>query len=102
MLRVGVEDLVLQILLLDLGEPTYFLSRALNPPSHLAMSNSLKLLETLGAVECHLHKAPCLAGQDNRNEGPPRDKTCGDLDIQCEMTALGFHLGRLYLHVSPG
>ena len=51
-LRVGIEDLVLQILILDLGDPISFLKRALDPPSDLALSNSLKLLEQLGAVEC--------------------------------------------------
>ena len=52
MLRVGLEDLVLQILLLDLGEPSIFLTKAVNPPSALAIRNSLKLLEGLGAVDC--------------------------------------------------
>lgn len=94
MLRVGIEDLVLQILILDLGEPTSFLSKALNPPSDLAMSNSLNLLETLGAVECRWQKRRVGTTADNSNE-ESRDKTCGDLKVSSELTALGFHLAVL-------
>ena len=43
MLRVGLDDLVLQILLLDLGEPSAFLAKAGNLQSALAVRNSLKL-----------------------------------------------------------
>jgi HrpA-like RNA helicase len=94
MLRVGIEDLVLQILILDLGEPTSFLSKALNPPTGLAMSNSLKLLETLGAVECRWENRLAARNGDAANE-ELRDKTCGDLKVSSELTALGFHLAVL-------
>eukprot|EP00980_Cylindrotheca_fusiformis_P031466 scaffold26431_cov122-Cylindrotheca_fusiformis.AAC.1 len=94
MLRVGIEDLVLQILILDLGEPTSFLSKALNPPSDLAMSNSLNLLETLGAVECRWQKRRTRTAIGDSNE-EPRGKTCGDLEVSSELTALGFHLAVL-------
>lgn len=95
MLRVGIEDLVLQILILDLGEPTSFLSKALNPPSDLAMSNSLKLLETLGAVECQWqNQKDSTAGKDGANEDSQKT-TSGTLEVSSELTALGFHLATL-------
>lgn len=98
MLRVGLEDLVLQILILDLGEPSSFLGRALNPPSELSMKNSLKLLEELGAVECNWN-----AEDDNafRLEEPKASKaedeakSCLDMEVTSELTALGFHLATL-------
>jgi HrpA-like RNA helicase len=83
MLRVGVEDLTLQILVLDLGDPHLFLGSAVDPPSGLAMKNALSLLEELGAVECRWRK----------EESDP--ETCSDLDVAVEMTALGYHLAIL-------
>lgn len=84
MSRVGIEDLVLQVLILDLGEPSIFLSRALTPPSAVAMKSSLKLLEELGAVECQW--------QDSFDESG----TCASLsETTTELTALGFHLATL-------
>jgi hypothetical protein len=97
MLRVGIEDLVLQILILDLGEPTTFLKKALDPPSNLAMSNSLKLLEQLGAVECHWHpqnhRQSLSVGLTNSmaDSGDDLDQ----LRVSSELTALGFHLATL-------
>jgi ATP-dependent RNA helicase DHX57 len=97
MLRVGIEDLVLQILILDLGEPTIFLSKALDPPSELAMSNSLKLLETLGAVECRWQQeaTPLKRIDHEAQEAKQAASTCGDLGVTSELTALGFHLATL-------
>ncbi|CAJ1935709.1 unnamed protein product [Cylindrotheca closterium] len=94
MLRVGIEDIVLQILILDLGEPTSFLSKALNPPSDLAMSNSLNLLETLGAVECSWQERSGTRRPTSENDSST-DKNCGDLKVSSELTALGFHLATL-------
>ena len=82
---MGLEDLSLQILTLDLGEPSEFLSKALNPPSTLAMGNSLRLLESLGAVECKW--------LDSDSKGDAVD--CSELAVSTELTALGFHLSSL-------
>lgn len=84
MSRVGIEDLVLQVLILDLGEPSIFLARALTPPSAVAMKSSLKLLEELGAVECQWQASFDESG------------TCASLaETTTELTALGFHLATL-------
>lgn len=92
MLRVGLEDLALQILTLDLGEPSSFLAKALSPPSSLTMSNSLKLLESLGAVECKWQQRSPDAEARSNVEG---DGDCRDLSVVTELTALGFHLASL-------
>lgn len=100
MLRVGLEDLVLQILILDLGEPSRFLGRALNPPSELSMRNSLKLLEELGATECTWKQVdePIFTEQKPVEvDEDPLSKSCEDMDVTTELTALGFHLATVSL-----
>jgi HrpA-like RNA helicase len=87
MLRVGLEDLVLQILVLDLGEPSSFLTKAVNPPSALALKNSLKLLEGLGAVEVQWTNEDNLKRDDN--------ESCAAITAYSGLTALGFHLATL-------
>lgn len=94
-LRVGIEDLVLQVLVLDLGEPSKFLSKALDPPSDLAMSNSLQLLETLGAVECKWAKDPSEFRSRHAKASDTSTRTFGELQVSSELTALGFHLATL-------
>lgn len=98
MLRVGLEDLVLQILLLDLGEPTSFLAKAVNPPSALAMRNSLKLLEGLGAVEVEWQPGDSVTFSDAKlSTADSGDATpsCGAVSAESGLTALGFHLATL-------
>ena len=97
MLRVGIEDLVLQVLVLDLGEPSTFLGKALNPPSDLALSNSLQLLETLGAVECRWAKDPGQLRSQQGTASGSSNQPCGQLQVTSELTALGFHLATLDL-----
>ncbi len=91
MLRVGIEDLVLQILILDLGEPTSFLKKALDPPSNLALSNSLRLLEELGAVDCQWKNKKNIIFSSTKD----KEKEEENLEVSSELTALGFHLATL-------
>ena len=99
MLRVGLEDLVLQVMLLDLGEPSVFLTKAVDPPSALAIRNSLKLLEGLGAVECEWDDEDIRFNRPNASRFQPsligQDATCNDLNVSSGLTALGFHLATL-------
>lgn len=100
MLRVGLEDLVLKILLLDLGEPCSFLAKAINPPSALAMRNSLKLLEGLGAVEVEWHSDDSVLGSARTNASKKsateqESSTCGALSAESGLTALGYHLATI-------
>jgi HrpA-like RNA helicase len=93
MLRVGLEDLALQILILDLGEPSDVLARAMNPPSALAMRNSLKLLEELGAVKCIWKESSRALGSQSRSVA--ETESCASMSVSTELTALGFHLAML-------
>ena len=88
MLRVGLEDLVLQILVLDLGEPSVFLRKAVNPPTTMAIKNALDLLESLGAAESNWNE---VQDQDEPNS-----------DVKTSLTALGYHLATLPVHPRVG
>ena len=97
MLRVGLEDLVLQVLLLDLGEPSIFLTKAVNPPSALAIKNSLTMLAGLGAVECEWGENLATQTESisiNNKEGEEAFG-CNTLQVASGLTALGFHLATL-------
>lgn len=78
MLRVGLEDLILQILVLDLGSPTSFLAKAVDPPTELSVKNALQLLESLGAAEV-------LWDNDDETK---------EFVVPTSLTALGYHLGK--------
>lgn len=80
MLRVGLEDLILQILILDLGSPPAFLAKAVNPPTELSVKNALQLLESLGAAEIDW-------------DADSGDET-SELVAPASLTALGYHLGK--------
>ena len=95
MLRVGLEDLVLQILLLDLGDPTAFLAKAVNPPSALAMKNSLKLLEGLGAVEVDWKGDDLVSRKSGGASEEVGGPSCETVAHGSGLTALGFHLATL-------
>lgn len=73
MKRTALDELVLQILLLDLEDPSEFLGNAVDPPEARAILNSVDFLENLQAVEVV--------------DGAP------------QLTALGYHLAQL--PVSP-
>lgn len=80
MLRVGLEDLILQILILDLGSPVSFLAKAVNPPTELSVKNALQLLESLGAAEIDW-------------DADSEDET-SEFVAPTSLTALGYHLGK--------
>lgn len=76
MLRTSLEDIVLQILLLDLGDPHKFLAKALDPPPRAAVDRACALLASIDALEVE---------QDKRY-----------------LTALGYHLASLPLEPRVG
>ena len=92
-MRVGLEDLVLQILVLDLGEPSQFLGKAVDPPTELSIKNALQLLESLGAAECDwdLHTASLEGNGESTG-----------LAASTSLTALGYHLASLPVHPRVG
>jgi len=87
MLRVGLEDLVLQILVLDLGEPAQFLLKAVDKPTDNAIKNALDLLQSLGAAESDY--------TEKQNEE-------SDMQVSTYLTALGYHLATLPVHPRVG
>lgn len=48
--RVTLEDLVLTVLMLDLGQPHEFLSKAIQPPSAVAIGHAIQTLEEIEAI----------------------------------------------------
>lgn len=90
MLRVGLEDLVLQILVLDLGEPSVFLTKAVDPPTELSIKNALQLLESLGAAECDWDADVDSSGNET------------GLGVATSLTAMGYHLATLPVHPRVG
>ncbi|KAL5009672.1 hypothetical protein ScPMuIL_011977 [Solemya velum] len=73
LLRVPLEELCLQIMKCGYGQPSQFLSQALDPPQQQAVMRAMKLLEEVGA---------CVDG--------------------CTLTSLGHHLSALPVHVRIG
>lgn len=69
------------------------------------MRNSLKLLEELGAVECKWNEGSGAETDEFKLEEPkapepvddcdPQNKSCLEMDVGSELTALGFHLATL-------
>ena len=71
----------------------------MDPPSALAIRNSLKLLEGLGAVECEWDDEDVRFSRPNaapiKSSSIDRDSSCNDLNVTSGLTALGFHLATL-------
>ncbi|KAJ1457686.1 P-loop containing nucleoside triphosphate hydrolase protein [Pelagophyceae sp. CCMP2097] len=84
MLRTSLEDIVLQILVLDLGSPQVFLDEAVDPPLPAAVRRALELLAGIDALE------PLAAEGDKGDTRQPA------------LTALGYHLASLPLEPRVG
>ncbi|KAL6758538.1 hypothetical protein V8C86DRAFT_1468919 [Haematococcus lacustris] len=49
--RMPLEEVCLQILNMEMGDPAAFLAEALDPPEALAVENALTLLQNIGAIQ---------------------------------------------------
>ncbi|KAL6758523.1 hypothetical protein V8C86DRAFT_1468342 [Haematococcus lacustris] len=49
--RMPLEEVCMQVLSLELGDPASFLAEALDPPNALAVKNALALLHSIGAIQ---------------------------------------------------
>jgi HrpA-like RNA helicase len=78
-MRVPLEDLVLQLLLAD-AQPAAFLRKAMDPPTPVAVAAALHNLEELGAITTSPSSGPASAGAGQ---------------VHCELTPLGFHLAHI-------
>ncbi len=74
LLRISLEEVCLNILALQLGDPLVFLSNAMSPPTEIAVSNALNVLANLNAA--------LDSGVDHTSE-------------RWSITPLGFHLAAL-------
>lgn len=67
-LRTPLQELCLHIKSLQLGAIGSFLSKALQPPDHLAVQNAIELLKTIGALDDKEDLTPL--GEGNRVVSP--------------------------------
>jgi HrpA-like RNA helicase len=76
-----------------------FLAKAVNPPSALALHNSLKRLKGLGTVEVdwkgHDNGRNDNAIASQKDAAGQKDQSCGAVLVESDLTALGFHLATL-------
>lgn len=108
MLRLSLEEVILQILALELGDPYEFLGKALSPPDPSAIKNALVFLDNLSAVN--------LENRDDMDENDMDDgmdcATSVSKSIASSMasgnyfkstiTPLGYHLASLPLNPRIG
>ena len=85
MRRMSLEELILQVLALDLGDPYEFLGSALTPPETIAVTNAILYLESLNAVLVD-GPVPSIASAASKGR---------NVTVQCQITPLGFHLAAL-------
>ena len=84
---MSLEEVILSILSLGLGDPYEFLAEALSPPSEAAIQNALRFLDSLDAVFL-----------ENRDEVGPK----GGAKLVSHITPLGYHLAALPLNPRTG
>ena len=77
--------------MLDLDDPATFLSKAVDPPTAMAIRNSLEFLEGLQAVE---RSAPPNAAT-NSMLGAAAEEAAMQANKGATLTALGYHLAQL-------
>ena len=97
MLRLSLEELILQILALDLGDPFEFLGSAISPPSSEAIGQAIMFLDDLDAVYLE-HRAEAEEGAAGTYlASPPTASAASPEDelSDAQITPLGFHLASL-------
>ena len=95
MVRVPLEELVLQIHLLGLGPAAPFLSRVLEPPPARAVEAALVSLRSVGALEA-LSRKNADADDDDDEEGEYENQ------LEERLTPLGRHLAQLPVDARVG
>jgi HrpA-like RNA helicase len=101
MLRLSLEELILQILALDLGDPYTFLESAISPPENMSIRNALRFLDNLNAV--------VLEDDDEASSHSGKDGVKGvggcsaaPYRLKSQITPLGFHLAALPINPRIG
>lgn len=93
MLRLGLEELVLQILALDLGDPFRFLLSAVSPPTLISIRHALNYLDSIGAVTLGDGDTPV----SNSTGGASEDQY-----VPSCISPLGYHLATLPVNARIG
>ena len=93
MLKLSLDEIVLQILALDLGDPFEFLGSAISPPNTAHVRNAIMHLDALSAVSTENNDSPAECTQKQSPTNVVADY------VYSEITPLGFHLAAL--PVSP-
>lgn len=91
MLRVPLQDVILQIRLLELGRISDVLHEALEPPPQASIDSGLRILAEVGQFS---HTVSPIS--------PPPMPQVGAIDPEEELTPLGRHLAQLPVDVRIG
>ena len=100
MQRISLEEVVLQVLSLKLGSPYTFLQQCLQPPSLTQLQDAIATLIALKAVELHLPSSSSSSSNNSNSSGATADAASTSSMLQ--LTALGYHLGKLPMNVKLG
>lgn len=105
--RVPLENIILQIHALNLGDEVELLSKALDPPQRKAIEASIKVLSHLGALVKSGNKAAEeeAAKEDKSKQQVltrQKDSVNNASNAQYSLTSLGFHLTNLPIDVRIG
>ena len=105
--RVPLEDVVLQILILQLGNPRHFLSQCMDPPSAEQVDEALQVLLEIGAIIQEEDAAPTAEAISTTSStaAPSRGATATELLFHSslyQITPLGRHLANLPVDVRLG
>ena len=95
MRRMSLEELILQVLALDLGNPYEFLGSALSPPNASAVSNAIMFLESLNTVLIDGSSPAPISINGGSSSSASGSGLSKERRIRCQITPLGFHLAAL-------
>lgn len=99
--RVPLENIILQIHALNLGDEVELLSRALDPPQRKAIEASIKVLSNLGALVKTEKSTQPSSPQSLQNQNQNQQQQ-QHLHQEHSLTSLGFHLTNLPIDVRIG
>lgn len=101
--RVPLEDVVLQILILQLGNPREFLSKCMDPPSAEQVDEALQVLLEIGAITATEKDIDFLPeGKEGAQKLTAAGKSVLFQPFMYSITPLGHHLANLPVDVRLG
>ena len=100
MLRLSLDEVILQILALDLGDPYEFLAAAVSPPDITSIRNAILFLDSLSAIR--VGDEDIDVGVETRNKDSKYDYENDDVIEGVQITPLGYHLATLPVNPKIG